>query len=619
MGDNSKVSALADYSVVIDGEKYSMVDIPKGDSKIVLAEKSRVLRNIDLKTLVVGLNRTKDLLYLAYNGVAGFGPLTAAMTKLQDKYGLLCGKSEIELGNFERQSAQVQAKLKLVFTFLVKLKEPQALTFLSQCGTVASDMAKRAMDLSKSFEELGNDAVKVLSDTQIQQGLEENRKKEVQGKMNELDAKTAKAKVLVESLAKQKDKLQKLYAEAKDKAESAENRGFALALVGAIMKPIGEGVGVFAAIYSGGAAAGAANNLAGKLSNQPPKLPKAKKTKAQAEKESDDAKKAEEDAVSLSTKTEQEYQKQKAKLDKLAEEMKEKADTLKEAKKKAKAESDKKKKSSLEAAVQTAEAELKVAKEAHATQEQVTDKAKKEADEAAKKVEIQKALVTAAGKALADAGENVSRLGDNYLAIADNYQKEKIKYLDLLLEKEDMERDALADIAEFAVKMKNMGGEVQSVELSINSLFSAIGALKQVAVTLRLASHFWDNMAASCKNLANGDLKDAIEAFSTLAEEERLAYFTGDDFKAQVVTFFAAWKSIEVVCQEYAKEVNGIMLGVHENFKQNLPLDQARALAIQLGGVVLKDVEAGRAANSAEHTTLTEAINEAKAELPKAA
>ncbi|WP_054773018.1 hypothetical protein [Methylogaea oryzae] len=369
----AEITNLSDVSVTIDGESYSMIVIPDKKSKLVLAERNRVLRNINLTKLIIGLSRTSDLLYLAYNGVAGFGELTGAMTKLHDRFGKLCGKCDVELGNIERQSAQIQQKLKLVFTFLLKGEEQTAINFLEQCGVVAKELADKSYALSDEFDVLGNDTVDVLSKTQIVQGQQQEKKLALDKETSDIQAKTAKAKKVAEGLAEQKSKLDNLYQEAKWKSEIAENRAFALTLAGAVLKPVGEGIGAFTAMYSGGAAIGMAKSML-----MPPQMPPPP-SKAGVEKDVEVKTEALNTVESENGENEKLAAEEKAKQATAENVAAEKDALAEEAKKKAEAEKDADKKAKL---VVEAELAATAAKHAHEKAEKAKAAAKKAADAA---------------------------------------------------------------------------------------------------------------------------------------------------------------------------------------------------------------------------------------------
>jgi hypothetical protein len=589
-------ASIADYSVVIDNVTYSLLTIPDAKSALVAEERARVLRNINLEKLVGDLELCKDLLYLAYNGVAGFGKLQAAMSIFHISFSKLCGDCEAELGNIERQSRQILEKLKLVFTFLLKNKEVQALTFLKGCGAIAAKLAENSKALSKRFEELSAGATQILADTQIVQGETAESKKRLEERLNELAARTAGAESLVAGIAKQKIQLEKLYQEAKEKSELAENRAFTLAIVGAIFKPIAAGIGAFGAVYVGGGA----NAAAKKLTQTPPNLPP---SKAAAEGEAQAAKQEVDEAQQQEKASDEEVQE--------AETEKKAADraliTAEQAVAAVKKEFESNPKDPKAASKLTsAETDRKLAAIDVEVAEKMLAEHKQEQSAARNRTEKAGAAFKAAEHAVTAAADAIEKIGDDYAQLATTYLKEKQTYLSMLMQKQDLENEALASIQEYAVRMQHTSAEVQTIGLAYDSLFQAVGALKQVAVILQDAGRFWDNMAAACRALADNSLAEIIEAYSTVDAEERLAAFKDQDFKEQVVRYYAGWKAIEIVSKQYAVHADQIRNAVNADFKKNLSIEEARNTAIKLGGQLAETTQRSLNLNAAATQELME-------------
>jgi hypothetical protein len=242
----TEVVQISDYEVVIDGQSYSAIAIPAADSGVVTAERNRLLKNLKLESLISNLLRAGELLTLAYNGVAGFGALRGAVTSISDRLRVLAADCELTMQRFERSSRTITGNLRDCFKFLMNGREEAALLWLGKAGVAAHGMADEADDLADRFDTLGNDAVQTLVDTQKAQGETEEAKAKLEAQIADLNAKDAGARTLAEELVKQKEELQQLYNEAKEKAETAEDRAFALSIVNAIMKPLGDGLGAFA-------------------------------------------------------------------------------------------------------------------------------------------------------------------------------------------------------------------------------------------------------------------------------------------------------------------------------------------------------------------------------------
>jgi hypothetical protein len=165
------------YEVVIEGTSYSMVAVPEASSALVTKQKDRVLRNLKLDKLISNLMRAGELLFLAYNGVAGpskeHGELRAGVTKISDKLGVLTADCEATMQAFEQSANQILNNLRDCFKFLLQGKEQWAITWLGKASTAATDMATKADGLAIRFDELGNSAVETLGKTQIVQGRTE--------------------------------------------------------------------------------------------------------------------------------------------------------------------------------------------------------------------------------------------------------------------------------------------------------------------------------------------------------------------------------------------------------------------------------------------------------------
>ena len=98
--------------VAIDGVTYSMLAKPAADSKIVAQQKGIVLRNLKLNKLVADLMRSGELLWLAFNGVAGFGEFRAAVWEIGDKLGNLAVDCESTMQRFELSARTILDNLK---------------------------------------------------------------------------------------------------------------------------------------------------------------------------------------------------------------------------------------------------------------------------------------------------------------------------------------------------------------------------------------------------------------------------------------------------------------------------------------------------------------------------
>jgi len=74
-----------ELQVVIADTTYSLVELPRTDTQLVVAERAKLLGQIDLKTLVQDLGRVGMCIRVAYNGVTAAGPkVTELQIEIQD-------------------------------------------------------------------------------------------------------------------------------------------------------------------------------------------------------------------------------------------------------------------------------------------------------------------------------------------------------------------------------------------------------------------------------------------------------------------------------------------------------------------------------------------------------
>jgi chemotaxis protein histidine kinase CheA len=600
MPDN--VVALADYSVKIEDETFQLTQIPDEKSKLVEKKKKDVLNNLNLSELISGLKRSGSLLFLAYNGVAGFGELRKATNDLQDKLGVLCRDSELALDRFGRNTAVILGKLQQNFRFLVEGKEAIAIRFLAQCAETAATMATEATALARRFDGLADDTMVVCGNAQIQQGQTDAEKRKLDQDLVDLKAKDANARKLSTDLAEQRKKLQKLYDEAKEKADKAADRGFAVALVGAILGPIASGIGAVAGAYTG--------RGGGAPSTPPPTPTPTSSEKTAAEKKVEEAKAAKITAdKELETAKGDQTKANEAKTAAVQEATKKATDeTL--AKEAAKAKPDDTKLA--DAAKQAGAAATKAS----------ADKTKAEDAEkvAAEKVKEKEAAaqrtaeaVTAAGRALETAAKNLETVGASLLDLAKTYEAEKGKYLDLMLKYQEQETQALANMAEYAVRMSSVTSRAEVEKTVSQSLCQAIAAFNAVAQILRNAALFWTQMADACRALSSGGVQATVKSFSDMPEKDRLEIWKEDFFKKETVEYMAQWKAMELICREYSKAAGETRTEVQANIVKSPSPEESMKLVPELAKALALDARRAEGQADAKSDAIKQEIK------PKAA
>jgi hypothetical protein len=595
----TELARLDQFVVMIDGENHSLAAIPE-TSKLLLRAKRDILQELDLDDLLQKLRLAGQLLYVAFNGVGSQPVLRGQISELQVKYMRLSGKSADTMADFGRRCEDMLEKIADLFTNLLSGREEIALVYLQEVGEVAASMAEKAAQLEKLYSNFTDDATKALARAEEAKGTEEQKQQAYERAKGEYLALSEGAKVLVEGIAKQKEKLQKLYEEAKEAAEKHENRAFAMEMTGAIFGGLGQGLGAAASMMAASkmpvslpaaapapaAPAPAAGQPAGgktdadkakeDLETATTELNVAKDAVAEAE---DDAKTAAANVVTLkeSIKTAEAPAAPGAPPAAPVAELKEK---LKAA----------------ENAVPLADSEVTSKKE-------LLKPALAKEGAARQKYELATAALAGIGGALSGTGASLASAGASYATIAASYNTERQNYLKMILQQQEEEGKALAKIKEYAVRMENLTADVAVAEVVIRALQQALAALRQIVVILDNTTRLWNGMAEHCSSLSRGSnsLERRVKVWMTKGSPaDRITYYSGRDTLKAAVTLFAGWKALHMVTSDYATCLRKERSQLEANVEKTLSTPDMLDLAISEGKALSKSASKELEAN-AEH------------------
>jgi hypothetical protein len=538
-------NAIAVSTVVeIDKVTYDLAKIPAKDTPLVLQERERVLGTLNLDDLVANLDLTSELLWVAYNGVASSGSLRGQVHGLEIELAAIGGDCELALNSFERNIERVLENLIDVFGYLLKGKENYAIDTLSDCATYAKDMSERATALVNRFDKLLAMTTNTLKETHLEKGKTEAQQRAYAEQLSRLEAKTAKAKKLASQLADEKTKLEKMYQEAKEAAASAADRAFALSMVSAIFTPISQGVATFGAIYASRGMPPSINlpeTPAPAPASPPPaaSAPTAGGGKASTPAPADSDDEEDDD------------------------------------------DSNPHKAGNAGAAGKDGGVVLDLGTG------EVT-KGDKPAPPAGSKSAGTKPASTNAPLnqppvAPPKPSDDAATSASGYQKIVQDLSKEKMKYLDLLMDSQKQEREALASIEEFAVLMKGLSGAKALDEVIVQALHQAVGALGSIVVILQTASQFWKQMASACERLADSGLKKKIEMFKGDSLKERLDQYNEPAFKAKMLQLLAQWCALGLVSHQYAEATKKTKEKTHGYLKRNPTTEESLKDAPALG------------------------------------
>lgn len=619
------VVALADNEVMIGKTKYSMVSNPALDSEIVAEAIGNTLASIKLEQRCDDLSLTGDLIYCAYNGIdPKYGDLRALVAGIHKSFVDLLLRSEHQMTELDAISGEILPDLSKVFRFLLSNKEDIAVKFLKNAADKAARLGEGMTALAREYQDLGVKAQNAVEMAERQQGMELQQIESLKAKLSDIRAENERALDLSQRLATAVKDLQVKYEEAKSKAESSENRAFALSIIGAIMKPLAEGVGAAAGAFARAQTPGL--NLPMPTPVQSPTAAGANSKPGAAPKtdaEAKDEKKSKEALGVDKEKADKAVEAAKAEVKDKAELVATKETALVQAKKdvataeeavKAAGASDKDKKEK-----EAADAKMKA--DNVKAQLEIAEKTKKEADEALKKAQARAKEIGDAlekiGKSLGEAGGNLSKMGENFFDLADSYRQEKVNFLKLMMEKQNEEDKTLADMKKYALQMKNIDMQTQTLAVTVEALFQAIGSLKRVVTNLQVAAQFWKNMADGCARLANPALANEIENYKDLDAADKLALYAETEFKQSAVRHLAGWVGMQTIAKRYTSRMTSIRQGVSSDYGTYLGAEAARHKAADLGSRLAlsaqKGEDEGRKTKALIEAALDAAADEAKA------
>ena len=216
------MSALSkNVSIDIDGETFSMVQIPAVRSQLVQRSKQALVGSLDLTSLVDDLAKLGNFIRVAYNGVAGSTKLQIKVQRVGYKITKLADKSAVTVQNFKSTSNSVLQELQGTYELLFDGLEEMALETLSLLSQVAEQMAKAAEELHTEFDAATTDVIDALEDTQTKKGCREEKKKEMKKQQEEFEINRKKAEALQKDAFEAEEKFDKLYYEAQAREDEA--------------------------------------------------------------------------------------------------------------------------------------------------------------------------------------------------------------------------------------------------------------------------------------------------------------------------------------------------------------------------------------------------------------
>ncbi|BAY28903.1 hypothetical protein NIES2107_07400 [Nostoc carneum NIES-2107] len=194
-------------------ETYSLNVKPAFNSQLVLACEKEILQNLSINSIVSNLTNAADLMFLAYNALAGT-KVQSKMSALQKSLLDVSGDCVATVDAFVVQSQEVLESAIKIYRWLFESKENLAVIELKFCGEIAGEMANAAQKLAESFKDVDNKSQSVLEDSIREEGLEYKKREEMNQKLNDLKAQQTKALENQRQLEREYDIAQQDYLRA---------------------------------------------------------------------------------------------------------------------------------------------------------------------------------------------------------------------------------------------------------------------------------------------------------------------------------------------------------------------------------------------------------------------
>jgi hypothetical protein len=611
--ETSNAVAVPATALVLNGTTYDLVAEPSPTSQAVIAARAEVLQNLDLGTLLTDLDRTNDLLYVAACGVSGNrkdATLSAKVQRLQ--YGLeaSCSSAALAMTKFGDAAGAVLTTLRGAFRFLYTSppREDRTIQMLTRCEAQATSMAETAGSLATNFKTLADDAEGVCESTLTARDMEEQERLAAIDHKREVNAKSERAKALKEALAEQMVKVQKLIDEAREAQNKSEDRAFGLAIAGNISSALGSAVQGFMSVKA--APMMMASNLAGAMSPGiagypggamgpgpgaapgygpgPATAPGYGPGPAVGPGPGPAVRPGPGPAVGPGPGP----------------------------------------------AVGPGPGPAVGPGPGPAVGPgpgpavgpgpgpamgpgpgpavgpgprpavgpgpgpTVGPGSGPAASPVAANMGRTSAIAgseTAVGAAFAAAGAKATEgnvaMASSYGDIAERYAEEKRKWLDLLMDLQKEQRNALGDIAQYAEEMRKADLDTEAARSAVESLQQAVAALKQIVTILETAKFFWEMMAQKCKQLAEPRIRQDIEMFKDDPPEERLAEYARDEFKSSLLQLAWRWCALKVIADDYRTAVTNLRAKVVETARKAPTIEEAKRLAPALGAQLALDIQ----------------------------
>jgi len=173
--------------------------------------------------------------------------------------------------------------------------------------------------------------------------------------------------------------------------------------------------------------------------------------------------------------------------------------------------------------------------------------------------------------------------------LAATYAQEKSKYLEMLMNFQQQEREALDAVADHAAELQSAKNPPELEQAAVVSLDHAVDYIRSIVAILQNHRDFWAQMAKTCARLED-DLRTDIERCMKGSREERITVYSKPDFQSRVLDLAAHLHALQLVASEYRAATMKLYDKMGETYRRNPSIEEARQLVPALGKALALDI-----------------------------
>ncbi len=555
-------------TVIIGGKTYDLMDNLAANDPLVVSARGTIAQTLTVDQLIRNMDLAARQLNIAHLASADYNIIQDKIWQTLVDLQIAVGKSDATMIVIELQSRAILNNMLDAFDYMFSGDFAYAAEIIVDCGANARRLADAAEQMADLYDGMTDSVRSIVTDAQLKTSEE---KEALQKLVDTMAVNAARLKALTidkGEYANQKERVRKLYEDAKSQAETAETRAFVSELVGGIFSAVGTGLQAYAAAKTPSLNVSQGGSVpAGQSIGAPPagQAPDPADTPGEEPVAAGPAEDAASDASS---------------------------DAADDA-----ADDGPDDETGNPGGDDGAGSSDPTAGATGTTSDDTTAKpAGKPLSE-----EENRARTVAAGSTAKEISDRADKMAANATSSAVELRRQVGELLNMEFEIADKQREVLREIASYTEMMKNDGVKQTAIQLAVELLGIAIGALNQVTAALVDAANFWRTMEARCTAL-NED-SNFITKIGRLKERDPDSVANDvrrPRFVRGAVEYIAGWRALEAIAHDYRIELGRLGSEVGGYVALHPDEDKARQMALSLAADLGMDVKGLLAAKDAQ-------------------